>query len=99
MLYADINECLIDNGGCDHICVDTQNSSRCLCNTSYFLAEDNKTCIKNVTDINECLTDNGGCDHICVNTQNSFECLCNTSYILAEDNKTCTENITPIGPY
>ena len=90
---TDINECLTDNGGCDHICVNMEDSFECLCNDSYILAEDNKTCIKTFTDINECLTDNGGCDHICVNTEDSFECLCNTSYILVEDNKTCIENI------
>lgn len=43
--FADINECLFDNGGCDHICVNTNGSLQCLCNTSYVLAVDNKTCI------------------------------------------------------
>ena len=43
--FADINECLPDNGGCDHICVNTDGSFQCSCNTSYVLAVDNKTCI------------------------------------------------------
>lgn len=43
--FTDINECLSDNGGCDHICVNTNSLFHCLCNTSYVLAADNKTCV------------------------------------------------------
>ena len=42
---SDINECLSDNGGCHHICINTDGSLQCACNASYVLAEDNKTCI------------------------------------------------------
>ena len=47
---TDINECLTDNGGCDHICVNTQASHECLCNTSYMLTADNRTCVPIVTE-------------------------------------------------
>ena len=51
LLYStDINECLTNNGGCDHTCINTEGSFECLCNTSYILAADNKTCVLNVTD-------------------------------------------------
>ena len=43
--FTDINECLTDNGGCDHICINIHGSFNCLCNTSYILAVDNKTCV------------------------------------------------------
>ena len=42
---TDINECHSNNGGCDHICVNTEGSFQCSCNTSYILAANNKTCV------------------------------------------------------
>lgn len=48
--FSDINECLTDNGGCNHICVNTQGSFECSCNNSYILVADNKTCVYNITD-------------------------------------------------
>ena len=47
---TDTDECLTDNGGCDHICINTQGSFKCLCNTSYILMADNKTCAPNITE-------------------------------------------------
>jgi len=45
MYYStDINECLTNNGGCDHICINTRGSYQCSCNTSFVLAADNMTC-------------------------------------------------------
>ena len=41
---TDINECLTDNGGCDHNCTNTQGSFECSCNESFMLGPDNKTC-------------------------------------------------------
>ena len=40
----DIDECLTNNGGCDHICTNTRGSYQCSCNTSYVLAADNMKC-------------------------------------------------------
>jgi len=51
---TDTNECLADNGGCDHICINTQGSFRCSCNETFILASDNKTCTPNIT----------GCDYV-----------------------------------
>ena len=43
--YAtDIDECSINNGGCDHTCTNTRGSYKCSCNTSYVLAADNMKC-------------------------------------------------------
>ena len=49
-IYTDTNECLTNNGGCHHICTNTEGSFKCSCNTSYILAADNKTCMPNVTE-------------------------------------------------
>ena len=61
LLYStDINECLTNNGGCDHTCINTEGSFECLCNTSYILAADNKTCVSNVTDCDYALNKPSG---------------------------------------
>lgn len=44
VIVIDTNECLTDNGGCDHICINTDGSFQCSCNASYLLVTDNKTC-------------------------------------------------------
>ena len=41
----DINECTHDNGGCDHICINTKGSFHCKCKPGYILGEDGKSCI------------------------------------------------------
>ena len=44
-ITIDINECLIDNGGCNQICLNTQGSFTCSCGTGYILdVADNQTC-------------------------------------------------------
>ena len=40
----DINECLTDNGGCAHICTDTDGSFECSCRAGYALNDDNAGC-------------------------------------------------------
>ena len=39
-----MNECAVDNGGCDAICVDTPLSFECQCHLGYYLAEDKFSC-------------------------------------------------------
>ena len=49
--FTEVNECLINNGGCDHICTNTPGSFECSCDTSYILGPaDNKTCFLKTTD-------------------------------------------------
>ena len=43
-IYADIDECSMDNGGCFHICDNFIGSYRCLCHPGYELLEDQKNC-------------------------------------------------------
>jgi hypothetical protein len=74
----DINECLVNNDGCDTnaTCANTVGSFTCTCNDGY--NGNGFTC----DDINECLVNNGGCDTnaTCENTEGSFTCTCNEGY-------------------
>ena len=78
--FSDENECLINNGGCDHICTNVQGSFECSCNTSYILAPDNKTCFDNTSGCFYLLAEPNG--HI-----NTMAELANSSYA---PNSNCT---------
>uniref|UniRef100_A0A336MHQ5 CSON000109 protein n=1 Tax=Culicoides sonorensis TaxID=179676 RepID=A0A336MHQ5_CULSO len=69
------NECLIQNGGCDHTCVDTPAGFYCECRQGYKLVNNTKC-----EDINEC-ADPGSCSQICVNEVGTFKCECGTGYM------------------
>ena len=45
---ADDIECFLSNGGCDHICFNTDGSYRCACRPGFSLAPDGKKCLGNV---------------------------------------------------
>ncbi|KAJ8791784.1 hypothetical protein J1605_020506 [Eschrichtius robustus] len=74
---ADINECLVNNGGCDHFCRNTVGSFECGCRKGYKLLTDERTC----QDVDECSFERT-CDHICINSPGSFQCLCRRGYTL-----------------
>ena len=57
---TDINECAADNGGCDQICKNVEESFYCDCLDGYVIGPDGESC----QDVNECKKDNGGCDHV-----------------------------------
>ena len=38
------DDCLINNGGCEHTCVPTPHGSRCMCNDGYQLNADKRRC-------------------------------------------------------
>ena len=44
-MCLDINECLVNNGDCDHNCVNTAGSYYCTCNTGYRLSNDSRECL------------------------------------------------------
>ncbi|XP_010221616.1 PREDICTED: signal peptide, CUB and EGF-like domain-containing protein 3, partial [Tinamus guttatus] len=73
----DIDECRLNNGGCDHICRNTVGSFECSCRKGYKLLINERNC----QDIDECSFDRT-CDHLCINTPGSFQCLCNKGYTL-----------------
>ena len=37
LVFIDIDECISDNGGCDHNCTNTDGSYYCSCNDGYSL--------------------------------------------------------------
>ena len=58
VLSTDYNECSIDNGGCDHICINTIVGQKCECDEGYSLDSDGSSCIANAQCIDgvcECL--------------------------------------------
>ena len=42
--FADINECNINNGGCNHFCTDNDGSFLCSCRPGFTLSQDERTC-------------------------------------------------------
>jgi deleted-in-malignant-brain-tumors protein 1 len=83
----DINECEIDNGGCEQQCSNVILSFTCDCNEGYILEENGRTC----ADFDECAVGNGGCEEKCNNTVGSFYCECLEGFEIASDGKTCID--------
>uniref|UniRef100_A0A8R1DTH9 EGF-like domain-containing protein n=1 Tax=Caenorhabditis japonica TaxID=281687 RepID=A0A8R1DTH9_CAEJA len=81
----DINECLDNNGDCEHECVNTIGAFYCRCWPGFQLSTDGKRC----TDIDECSEDNGGCSHNCVNRPGGFKCECPPGLYLHSNGRAC----------
>nr|XP_034356451.1 EGF-like and EMI domain-containing protein 1 isoform X1 [Arvicanthis niloticus] len=81
----DINECAVDNGGCQDRCCNTIGSYYCVCQAGQKLEEDGRGC----EDVNECAMVNGGCQQRCINTLGTFHCECDTGYRRHADGRTC----------
>jgi len=81
---CNVNECLLNNGGCSHMCIDTKLAFKCDCPRGFELSTNLKTCIE----INECLTP-GFCSQACVNLAGTFRCMCDDGYTLKADKRTC----------
>ncbi|CAG7721937.1 unnamed protein product [Allacma fusca] len=77
-------DCTIDNGGCDHICVPSGSFRFCSCRSGYELLNET-ACV----DVNECDQENGGCDQVCVNIPGGHICTCKEGFRLDDDKKTC----------
>ena len=44
LISPDNNECQVDNGGCQQVCVNTDDSFFCSCNSGFVLKADQQTC-------------------------------------------------------
>ncbi|AWP10692.1 putative hemicentin-1 [Scophthalmus maximus] len=91
----DINECEVRDT-CQHECMNTPGSHRCLCPAGYRLMANGKTC----QDIDECLEQSIQCgaNRMCFNMRGSYQCIdtpCPPNYQRDSATGFCLKNCPP----
>ncbi|CAG5863670.1 unnamed protein product [Menidia menidia] len=91
----DINECELRDT-CQHECMNTPGSHRCLCPAGYRLMTNGKTC----QDVDECLEQNIQCgaNQMCFNMRGSYQCIdtpCPPNYHRDPATGFCLKNCPP----
>jgi hypothetical protein len=97
---GDIDECLFENGGCDHQCNNFVGSFQCSCHSGYHLSPDN---LKMCVDIDECSSSNINSQNSqnslnslkcsdkpktkCVNLPGSYKCECLPGYATTDQDR------------
>ncbi|XP_062577509.1 fibrillin-2-like [Saccostrea cucullata] len=84
---TDVNECEIDNFGCEHNCYNTEGSAKCGCREGYQLSEDGRNC----TDVDECIFNSHYCIDQCINLPGTFKCGCRQGFVIGYDGRYCND--------
>ena len=71
-MLPDINECLEGTDNCEHVCIDTEGSYTCSCNTGFTLDSDGTSCTEQPTE-QPTEPDNGGCGGRLTAASGSFQ--------------------------
>lgn len=79
--------CEVYKGGCEHQCVQKNNTYACTCPPGYKLESNAVSCEKARSDPCQ----EAGCQHSCKSKGNSYECLCHDGFALEVDGKTCKD--------
>uniref|UniRef100_UPI0037E9B6AB hemicentin-1 n=1 Tax=Semicossyphus pulcher TaxID=241346 RepID=UPI0037E9B6AB len=92
---VDINECEVRDA-CQHECMNTPGSHRCICPAGYHLMTNGKTC----QDVDECLEQNIQCgtNRMCFNMRGSYQCIdtpCPPNYQRDPATGFCLKNCPP----
>ncbi|XP_051560876.1 growth arrest-specific protein 6-like isoform X1 [Myxocyprinus asiaticus] len=83
----DVNECIKQNGRCDHECNNTVGSYHCSCRHGYRLSG-HHTCL----DVDECVETPDVCGTAtCLNIIGSYDCLCEEGYVYDNNTKSCVD--------
>uniref|UniRef100_A0A8C0KET4 Protein CEGP1 n=1 Tax=Canis lupus dingo TaxID=286419 RepID=A0A8C0KET4_CANLU len=86
----DVDECLENNGGCQHTCVNVMGSYECRCKEGFFLSDNQHTCIHRLEEGLSCMNQNHGCSHICKEApRGSVACECRPGFELAKNQRDC----------
>jgi hypothetical protein len=89
---VDTNECLINNGGCQQNCTNTNGRVTCLCRPGFTISPDTYSC----DDIDDCLSNPCKNGTVCVNSYGSFYCIKASSFVNANSvSSGLTDNIVP----
>ncbi|XP_012771987.3 uncharacterized protein lrp13b isoform X2 [Maylandia zebra] len=83
--------CVMDNGGCSHVCTDEPRGVLCSCPAGYKLSPNGTDC----EDLDECAPPFDPCAHHCSNTIGSYYCYCRAGFKLNE-NSTCVASANPV---
>nr|XP_006823232.1 PREDICTED: low-density lipoprotein receptor-related protein 2-like [Saccoglossus kowalevskii] len=71
-----LNECLVNNGGCELHCLDIADGFLCSCGDGYQAVPGNK---RSCRDVNECLEPT--CMQVCLNNKGGYHCGCSSGYL------------------
>ncbi|MEE6528504.1 hypothetical protein FKM82_030871, partial [Ascaphus truei] len=80
-----VDYCALGNHGCEHECLNANDSYICQCRIGFILNPDKKTCRRP----DYCALSTHRCQHECVNTDDSYFCRCRHGFALNADKKTC----------